>query len=110
MVEGQRMTVADVVAQVGDGRLDDMVREAVHLLGVLVNRPSVWPDRDCPFRTQAGHEAARRPVRERIVPISGSWWRLRSGSVLGQHLGLAEPLKVCGGAMGVSRRCADASA
>jgi hypothetical protein len=25
MIEGQRMTVADVVAQVGDGRLEDMV-------------------------------------------------------------------------------------
>ena len=29
MIEGQRMTVADVVAQAGDGRLEDMVREAV---------------------------------------------------------------------------------
>jgi putative transposase len=32
MIEGQRMTVADVVAQVGDGRLDDFVREAVQLV------------------------------------------------------------------------------
>jgi transposase-like protein len=32
MVEGQRMTVADVVAQVGDGRLEDLVREAVELV------------------------------------------------------------------------------
>jgi putative transposase len=32
MIEGQRMTVADVVAQVGDGRLDDFVREAVGLV------------------------------------------------------------------------------
>jgi putative transposase len=32
MIEGQRMTVADVVAQVGDGRLEDFVREAVELV------------------------------------------------------------------------------
>jgi putative transposase len=32
MIEGQRMTVADVVAQVGDGRLEDFVREAVQLV------------------------------------------------------------------------------
>jgi putative transposase len=32
MVEDQRMTVADVVAQVRDGRLEDMVREAVQLV------------------------------------------------------------------------------
>ena len=31
MVEGQSMTVADVVAGVRDGRLDDFVREAVAL-------------------------------------------------------------------------------
>jgi len=29
MAEGQSMTVADVVAQVRDGRLEDFVREAV---------------------------------------------------------------------------------
>ena len=29
MADGQRMTVADVVAQVRDGRLEDFVREAV---------------------------------------------------------------------------------
>ena len=32
MVEGQRMTVADVVGQVRDGRLEDFVREAVMLV------------------------------------------------------------------------------
>jgi putative transposase len=32
MIEGQRMTVADVVAQVRDGRLEDMVRKAVELV------------------------------------------------------------------------------
>jgi putative transposase len=32
MVEAHRMTVADVVAQVGDGRLEDFVREAVLLV------------------------------------------------------------------------------
>src|SRR5579875_2413734 len=32
MVEGQRMTVADVVGQVRDGRLEDFVREAVALV------------------------------------------------------------------------------
>jgi putative transposase len=32
MVEDQRMTVADVVARVRDGRLEDMVREAVQLV------------------------------------------------------------------------------
>jgi hypothetical protein len=31
MAEGQRMTVADVVAQMMDGRLEDFVREAVAL-------------------------------------------------------------------------------
>jgi hypothetical protein len=31
MAEGQRMTVADVVAETHDGRLDDCVREAVVL-------------------------------------------------------------------------------
>jgi hypothetical protein len=35
MAEGQRMTAADVVAQVRDGRLEDFAREAV----VLVARP-----------------------------------------------------------------------
>ena len=32
MAEGQRMTVADVVAQTRDGRLEDFVREAVVLV------------------------------------------------------------------------------
>jgi len=32
MAEGQRMTVADVVAGVRDGRLEDFVREAVRLV------------------------------------------------------------------------------
>ena len=32
MVEAQRMTAADVVAQVRDGRLEDFVREAVVLV------------------------------------------------------------------------------
>jgi hypothetical protein len=32
MAEGQSMTVADVVAQVRDGQLDDFVREAVALV------------------------------------------------------------------------------
>jgi hypothetical protein len=32
MVEGQSMTVADVVAGVRDGRLEDFVREAVVLV------------------------------------------------------------------------------
>ena len=32
MVEGQRMTAADVVAQVRDGRFEDFVREAVVLV------------------------------------------------------------------------------
>src|SRR4051794_5717505 len=32
MAEGQRMTVADVVAQARDGRLEDVVREAVALV------------------------------------------------------------------------------
>jgi hypothetical protein len=32
MIEGQRMTVADVVAQVGDGRLEDFVCDAVPLV------------------------------------------------------------------------------
>ena len=32
MAEGQSMTVADVVAQVRDGRLEDFVREAVALV------------------------------------------------------------------------------
>src|ERR1700756_4947417 len=32
MAEGQRMTAADVVAQVRDGRLEDFVREAVVLI------------------------------------------------------------------------------
>ena len=32
MAEGQRMTAADVVAQVRDGRLEDFVREAVVLV------------------------------------------------------------------------------
>ncbi len=32
MADGQRMTVADVVAQVRDGQLEDLVREAVALV------------------------------------------------------------------------------
>ena len=32
MAEGQRMTAADVVAQVRDGRLEDFVKEAVVLI------------------------------------------------------------------------------
>jgi transposase-like protein len=32
MAEGQSMTVADVVAQVRDGRLEDFVKEAVALV------------------------------------------------------------------------------
>ena len=39
-VEGQRMTVADVVAQVRDGRLEDSVREAVLVARKLMEAES----------------------------------------------------------------------
>jgi hypothetical protein len=57
MVEGQRMTPADVVAQVRDGRLEDFVREAV----VLVARELMEADRLKPRlpRQRLGDEVRR---------------------------------------------------
>ena len=67
MVEGQSMTtVADVVAQVRDGRLEDMVREAV----VLVTRELMEAEISGGGRRRAGRGRARRAVdaSQRVSP------------------------------------------
>jgi hypothetical protein len=48
MAEGQSMTVADVVAQVRDGRLEDFVKEAVALVARELMEGEIrgsWHDR-----------------------------------------------------------------
>ena len=69
MAEGQRMTVADVVAQTRDGRLEDFVREAVVLVDLegqsyeeaaLVQGVPVGTIRSRLFR-------ARRLLQERLL-------------------------------------------
>jgi putative transposase len=87
MVEDQRMTVADVVAQVRDGRLEDMVREAVELVAremmeaevsgqVGAQRGEVAPESRVTHRN--GYRA--RPWETRVGEIDLLIPRTRQGS------------------------------
>ena len=58
MAEGQRMTAADVVAQVRDGRLEDFVREAV----VLVARELMEADVSAEIGAELGEVAPEARV------------------------------------------------
>src|SRR5947199_1742367 len=61
MVEGQRMTVGDVVAQVRDGRLEDFVREAV----VLVARELMEAEISAEVGAELGEVAPEARVTHR---------------------------------------------
>ena len=52
MAEGQRMTAADVVAQVRDGRLEDFVREAVVLVARELMEAEISRDRPSSGRSR----------------------------------------------------------
>jgi hypothetical protein len=75
MVEGQSMTVADVVAGVRDGRLEDFVREAVvlvarELMESEVVRHEALSDRAGWETSPAGCRSSLRKLR-----AAGSWDR-----------------------------------
>ena len=87
MVEGQSMTVADVVAQVRDGRLEDFVREAV----VLVAREIMESEVSAQVGAERGEVAPearvthrngyrRRPWETRVGEIELLIPRVRQGS------------------------------
>ncbi|HET9060324.1 MAG TPA: IS256 family transposase [Acidimicrobiales bacterium] len=76
MVEGQSMTVADVVAQVRDGRLEDFVREAV----VLVTRQLMEAEISAEVGAELGEVApeARSSHRNGYRPRA---WETRVGEI-----------------------------
>ena len=76
MAEGQRMTVADVVAQVRDGRLEDFVREAV----VLVARELM----EAEISEQVGAELGEVAPEARVTHRNGYRprpWETRVGEI-----------------------------
>jgi len=93
MAEGQRMTAADVVAQVRDGRLEDFVREAV----VLVARELMEAEISAEVGAELGEVAPEsrvthrngyrpRPWETRVGEIELQIPRLRTGSYLPSFL------------------------
>jgi putative transposase len=87
MAEGQSMTVADVVAQVRDGRLEDFVREAV----ALVTRELMEAEVSAEIGAELGQIAPdarsthrngyrQRAWETRVGEIELSIWKKRSGS------------------------------
>jgi transposase-like protein len=78
MAEGQRMTAADVVAQVRDGRLEDFVREAV----VLVARELMEAEISAEIGAELGEVApeARLTYRNgyRSREVGDTSWRARA--------------------------------
>jgi putative transposase len=76
MAEGQRMTVADVVAQTRDGRLEDFVREAV----VLVARELM----EAEISEQVGAELSEVAPEARVTHRNGYRprpWETRVGEI-----------------------------
>ena len=76
MAEGQRMTVADVVAQTRDGRLEDFVREAV----VLVARELM----EAEISEQVGAELGEVAPEARVTHRNGYRprpWETRVGEI-----------------------------
>jgi transposase-like protein len=76
MAEGQRMTAADVVAQVRDGRLEDFVREAV----VLVARELM----EAEVSAEIGAELGEIAPQERVTFRNGyrpRAWETRVGEI-----------------------------
>jgi putative transposase len=76
MAEGQRMTAADVVAQVRDGRLEDFVREAV----VLVARELM----EAEISTEIGAELGEVAPETRVTHCNGyrpRAWETRVGEI-----------------------------
>src|SRR4051794_34647709 len=76
MAEGQRMTVADVVAQVRDGRLEDFVREAV----TLVTRELM----EAEISAEAGAELGEVAPEARVTYRNGyrpRAWETRVGEI-----------------------------
>jgi hypothetical protein len=73
MAEGQRMTAADVVAQVRDGRLEDFVREAV----VLVARELMEAEvvRHEALLDRAGCETPTAGCRSSLRKRRAAWTR-----------------------------------
>jgi putative transposase len=76
MAEGQRMTAADVVAQVRDGRLEDFVREAV----VLVARELM----EAEISAEVGAELGEVAPEDRVTHRNGYRarpWETRVGEI-----------------------------
>ena len=76
MVEGQSMTVADVVAQVRDGRLEDFVREAVALVAREIMEAEV--------SAQVGAERGEVAPEARVTHRNGYRprpWETRVGEI-----------------------------
>jgi transposase-like protein len=69
MAEGQSMTVADVVAQVRDGRLDDFVREAV----ALVAREVMEAEISAEIGAELGEVAPQRRLTHRNGHRARAW-------------------------------------
>jgi putative transposase len=76
VAEGQRMTVADIVAQVRDGRLEDVVREAL----VLVTRELTEAEISAEVGAELGEVApeARLTHRNGYRPRA---WETRVGEI-----------------------------
>ena len=92
MAEGQRMTAADVVAQVRDGRLEDFVREAVVLVArelmeaeISAEIGEVAPD----VRITHRNGYRRRPWETRVGEIELLIPRMRHGQLFPELSGAA---------------------
>jgi len=84
MVEGQSMTtVADLVAQARDGRLEDFVGEAVVLVTRKLMQAAVSAE------VGAGHGG--RPARDPSLTLWLGRVALSAVADLGEHSGGAEP-------------------
>src|SRR5436190_5106567 len=76
MAEGQRMTVADVVAQVRDGRLEDFVREAVAIVA--------WELVEAEISAEVGSELGEVAPEARLTHRNGyrsRGWETRVGEI-----------------------------
>ena len=76
MTEGQRMTVADVVAQVRDGRLEDFAREAVALIARALMEAEV--------SAEIGAELGEVAPDDRLTHRNGyrrRGWETRAGGI-----------------------------
>ena len=76
MAEGQSMTVADVVAQVRDGRLEDFVREAVALVARELMEAEIGDE----IGAELG-EVAPETTADASQRVSAEGWETRVGEI-----------------------------